>query len=180
MSEIETNVSYEGASSVEDRTPAPGSVGDWLSARRAQLVAHKEYELSVPGFGGRLVGVYSRPDYRTIRRVAELQEGGGEQWKREVIGFADILVRTCKRVYAKNEAGEQVTLGGGWSIDVCRVLGIDDPEITKATQAVLAVFQGAEMLLAEHVADLMQRVQADDPAVERELGEDSAPTGASA
>jgi hypothetical protein len=144
-----------------------GSIESWLAGRRADLQKKQTHEIPVPGFSGRLIGVYHSPSYKELRVIAKRHESL-DSTEQELYGSADIIITACDRIYAKGEDGQTADLPK-WGIDLARKFGIDSPSVDTARKAVLAIFDGNELNLVIHAGELVTAIQEAEPGVEEEL-----------
>lgn len=156
-----------------------GSIESWLQQRRTELAEQQSYEIPIPGFADRLVGVYHKPPYRELRQIGERNEKmKGPEWLRELYGACDTLILCCDDIYATD--GEQRVSLGPWSIQTIGRFGVSGPEITSARIAMLQLYKGNELMLVKHSAELFEASngEAEIEAEEDELAGNSEPASA--
>jgi hypothetical protein len=153
--------------------PNSTSLESWLQNRRAQLQEKHEHDLAVPGFEGRLFGVYHTPAYAELRAIGRRNEQLKlDESTQELYGFADLIINACDRIYAVGEDGSTADLPK-WSVDLARKFGIDNPEVNTARKAVLAIFDGHETNLAQHAAELVEAMQGTNEETDEQLAGES-------
>lgn len=155
-------------------TPTRSSLKSWLSSTREQIAEKKTYEIPLPGFAGRLVGVYHPPGEKVMQKVGKRNDKQPDEIK-NLLTACDIVTECCDDVYAI-DGSERVSLGP-WSPQMVREnFEVDNPEITTPRRALLAIYCTDELhfLITKHFNKLVELVEEDAPEVVAELGEDSA------
>jgi hypothetical protein len=168
-------MSQENTSTPSAPTSEPNSTSleSWLQNRRAQLQEKHEHELAVPGFEGRVIGVYHTPAYAELRAIGRRNEQLKlDESTQELYGFADLIINACDRVYAVGTDGTHAELGR-WGVDLAKKFGVTNPSVDTARKAVLAIFDGHETNLAQHAAELVEAMQSTNEETDEQLAGES-------
>lgn len=148
-----------------------GSLQSFLQNRRASLQKRESFEVPVPGYDGRVIGVYHPLSLKENLIIGERHDNK-PTYEQALYISADTLVSSCERVYAIGEDGTTAELGR-WGVELAKKFGIDDANVTTARQAILAIFQGSETLLVEHCAAVNEASKGINPKIDDELSGES-------
>jgi hypothetical protein len=166
------------------------SLQQQLQRQRAEAQENTTVRLPIPGYGGRLIGVYHLIDYKTQRRIVSrnMRVQGKDKEDREatqeLYTAADNLLACCDHVEvrvpleadesAKTEAAEFNAAGHKLGVAFAEYLGLHDPDkeeqITPRGAIFLIIPQPA--LVVAHAGQLMGRQGIVDQEIDEEqLGE---------
>ena len=170
MSEVDAAVT----TTIADDTSAPvqdGSFESFLQTRRASLQKKESFEVPVPGFDGRVIGVYHPLSLKESLTIGQRHENAST-YDMALYISADTLITSCERIYGIGEDGSTAELGR-WGVSLAKKFGIDDPNVDTARKALLAIFQGSEDLMVEHCAAVVEQAKAGTTKADEQLAGES-------
>jgi len=179
---------------VTTELPRPAeSLQEQLRRQRAEQQGDRLERLAIPGYDGRLVGIYHLVDYKTQRRIAARnarvrgKDKEDTEATQELLNAADTLLASCERVEIRvgPDADEQATAEAAQfnaeahKLDVAfaEYLGLHTPgdgaQITNREAVFLIIPQQAQVVV--HAGLLMGKQGIVDGDIDEEqLGESEA------
>jgi hypothetical protein len=135
-------------------------------ARRAQLSAKRTVTLPVPGYQDMLSVEYRVLTYAETKRIVARNERIREEAVQDLTNYADQLIAASVTAY---ELPSKRELGAGWTLSLCKEMGVEIGEGMTTRQALFSVLD--DILLFKHYMEYMEWMQGAEADIDSEQSE---------